>query len=267
MRNHSIHSSVTCILVLLCLVSVAGCGAPTPLNPSDFPTRIETTVGKTEAPAPGLAGQIIEPLIEVGKDGSLQPGLAESWKSSITLDRKYIQVDFLLPANWAPTNNSSIPIEYIPEALQYMASLWWDDPGLVGDVAPAGNPGGNPCIVPTPTPTPEHSQDFRRFSVLPVTDDHTIRIIIPLTDDCPTQNVACAAPTMSFVANAPIFNPDSFTFKWRKSTGVYVFEDSSGIVTYDPQTGAVERCTGPECQRREPGSAKVLCTPAPTSTP
>lgn len=267
MRNHSIHSSVTLILALLCLVSVAGCAAPTPPNPSALPTRIETTVAKTETPVPGLAGQIIEPLIEVGKDGSFQPGLAESWNLTTSIDGKYAQVDFLLPSNWASNHNSSIPIEDIPKALQRMASLWWDDPGLVGGVAPAGDPGGNPCIIPTPTPTREDSRLFEPFSVLPVNDDRTIRIIIPLTEGCRTRSATCAAPTMNFVARAPIFNPDAFTLKWRTSTGVYVFKDSSGIVTYDPRTGAVGRCIGPECEDRKPGSAKVLCTPTPTSTP
>ncbi|WP_423224436.1 hypothetical protein [Candidatus Amarolinea aalborgensis] len=267
MRNHSVHSSVIRILALLCLVSMAACAAPSPPNPSVSPMRIATNVAKTETPVPGLAGQIIEPLIEVGQDGSLQPGLAESWKTTITIDRKYLQVDFLLPSNWALDNNSSIPFEYIPQVLQQMASQWWDDPGLVGEVAPAGNPGGNPCIIPTPTPTPENTQDFRPFSVLPVTDDRTISIIIPLTADCRTQSATCEAPSMNFVASTPIFNPNTLAFKWRTSTGVYVFEDSSGMVTYDPQTRAVGRCTGPECQRREPGSAKVLCTPTPTSTP
>ncbi len=257
MKNHSTNPTVSRILAVLLLGFVAACAAPAPPNPSASSMSIKTTIAETEAPVSGLAGQILEPLIEVGKDGSFQPGLAESWTATTTFDRKYTQVDFVLPSNWTLDNNSSIPFEYIPEALQNMVIQLGDDPGLVS----SGDAGGNPCIIPITTSN--GIQPVEPFSVLPADDDRIISIIIPLTEACRTQDATCVAPSLNFVASAPIFNPDTFDFKWRTEAGLYVFEDQSGMIAFDPQTHVTERCSGPECERRDPSSPRVLCTPVP----
>lgn len=260
MSNQSTHSTIPRILFVLLLLSGAACAAPTPPSPSASQMDIEIATAPPKTPVTDLAGQIIGPLITVGKDGSFQPGLAESWETTVTVDGKFLQVDFLLATDWALDNNSSISVDYIPQAIQDMASLWKDDPGLVS----SGDLGGNPCILTLPR------VGFRAFnppSILPVSDDRTISMIIPLSEDCPTESAICAAPSMNLVANAPIYNPDAYTYMWRTSTGLDVLEDSSGMkVTFDRQTGATEQCTGPECQQRDP-SSYVLCTPTPTKEP
>lgn len=261
MKHRSTSPILSHVLAVLLFFTVAACAAPTPPGPPAPPMSIETIVVPAEVPALGFAGQIIEPLIEVSTDGSFHPGLAESWNTTITVDGKYLMVNFLLSPNWSLDNNSSIPSEHIPKALLEIATrMWEDDPGLVS----AGDAGGNPCV--TPIPTRADSQSSEPFSVFQVSGGRTISIMMPLTEDCQKPDTTCAAPILNFVASAPIFNPSVFTFKHRTNTGLYVFADSSGWVEYDPRIDVTKRCTGPECEKRDPSSPKTVCTPTPTST-
>jgi len=225
------------LCLLLCTLGTTACAAP--MSPSSSAPQM-------------VDGQIFDPLIRVDQSGDFQPGLAESWRTSINTDTETVTINFKVPSI---EEGSSDEFASAEDIINSLTQRWESDPATTG----AGTQGSNPCIIPTRTPPIPKGP----YEVSPPDNEMgTIGVSIPL-EACGAESSMCEAQILDAVSDFPIYQTGKLSYFASTDTGTHIFAGTADngdaiMLEYNPDTGQTNIC--PECKPDGP-SPRPICTP------